>query len=431
MKRHYKLQDEVIIRLQLETYISRTIELIESSDFLCRAKRKPSYFTRKRKMPFTKLLFFMLGLIKESIQNGLERFFDKMKEDTSMTQQSFSEARQKIKWNAFWELFHMTANLAYEGYFEQWHGYRILAIDGSKIQLPSDEALRSFYGTVGAGNTSVTAQGSILYDVYNKVVVDALIEPIATDERTLALSHIRTLSQLKSFNRELILFDRGYASFELIRALEQQGIRYVFRVRRKFNVDIDNLDTQDDSVTLTQKGYESIPVRILKFELSSGETETLLTNIWDKRMGTQAFKELYFKRWPVETKYDELKNKLEIENFSGRTVDNIKQDFYVSMYMANIAAAACWEAQEQVEKERHNKDNKYEYHVNVNHEIGVLKDRFIMAMLQTDLAKRSYDVKKIISLLASRVTPFRPYRSVPRNSNPRNSNFHHNRKSNC
>jgi hypothetical protein len=52
----------------------------------------------------------MLGMVKESSQNALERFFPKIKSDlrsaaAHMSQQAFSLARQKVKWEAFEELF--------------------------------------------------------------------------------------------------------------------------------------------------------------------------------------------------------------------------------------------------------------------------------------------------------------------------------------
>jgi hypothetical protein len=38
-------------------------------------------------MPFKKLIWFMLGMVKENSQNALERFFPKIKEATHMSQQ--------------------------------------------------------------------------------------------------------------------------------------------------------------------------------------------------------------------------------------------------------------------------------------------------------------------------------------------------------
>jgi hypothetical protein len=60
---------------------------------------------------------------------------------------------------------------------------------------------------------------------------------------------------------------------------------------------------------------------------------------------------LYYKRRPVETKYQELKEKQELENFSGRLVDNIKQDFYAMMTVSNMLARCLREANKKVQKE--------------------------------------------------------------------------------
>lgn len=314
-------------------------------------------------MGFKELIYFMLSMIKESSQNALERFFLKTGENNPMTQQSFSEARQKIKWEALQELFELTVEEMYRGEIKRWHGYRVLAIDGSKIALPSDPCLKKYYGTAGTGNGAVTAQGSILYDIYNKVIVDAQIEPMNTDERSLANRHIEKLKSIESFGKEIVIFDRGYPSKELIKGLMEGGIKFLMRVRQKYNLAIDDAPMGDTILRISETENTPITIRILKFKIASGEIETLITNIPEKRYTVKTFKALYFKRWPVETKYDELKNKLEIENFSGLIVENIRQDFYATMCLANIAASLYWEAQEMVEKEQRGKKNKYKYQV--------------------------------------------------------------------
>jgi hypothetical protein len=48
-------------------------------------------------MPFKKLIWFMLSMVKESSQNALERFFPKLKEAVHMSRQAFSLARKKVK----------------------------------------------------------------------------------------------------------------------------------------------------------------------------------------------------------------------------------------------------------------------------------------------------------------------------------------------
>ena len=407
-------------------------EKINNLEFLNFARKRPEDFTRKRKMPFDQLIFFMLNMVKCSTQTCLDRFFELIgQEHIHMKQQSFSEARQKIKWEAFRELLETIVETIYTGFYETWHGYRVSAIDGSKTQLPDEQKLRDYFGTVGKGNTAATAQASILYDVYNNVVMDAHMEPIATGERKLALLHIDALRGMPSFGKECIIFDRGYASFEFIETLISHEIHFVMRVKRGFNKSIDQLDQGDHSFTLQKNGHRDISLRVIKFNLPSGEEEILITDISDKRMGVKAFKKLYFRRWPVETKYDEVKNKLAMENFSGRTVTAVKQDFFITMFMSNIISIACWEVQVDVDKEQEGKDNKYTYHVNVSHAIGTLKDRFILAMLEPNRNIRDKKVERILLLLKERVVPKRPDRSLPRNPSPRKAKFRHNRKLNC
>jgi hypothetical protein len=320
--------------------------LIESPSFKDRSKKKETDFSRERKMSFLQLVYFMLGMIKESTQNALERFFEKIGEETFMSQQAFSEARQKIKWEAFREMFDFTVSTYYTNNpIKRWHGLRVFAVDGSKLSLPNDKSLLAYFGGLGPDKQSPTAQGSALYDVLNDLVADARIESIAVSEQALARLHIDHLQDMISFEewRELVIFDRGYASIELIRALLARKIHYVMRVRSKFSTAIDSLGCGSHVIELG-RGEGRVPVRVIKFRLSSGEIETLITDLVDTKYGTKTFKALYFKRWPIETKYDRLKNKLEIENFSARLVDNIRQDFFATMVMTNLATDFLWEA---------------------------------------------------------------------------------------
>ena len=81
-------------------------------------------------------------------------------------------------------------------------------------------------------------------------------------------------------------------------------------------------------------------------------------------------------------------------------------------------------------QEQQGKGNKYRYKVNVNHEIGVLKDRLIESLLEDNDQKRAEKFEEIVNLLRKRIIPIRPNRSLPRTI-PRKAKFHHNHKSNC
>lgn len=380
-------------------------------------------------MPFSHLICMMLNMVRQSAQTALDRYFDLIgEEEMHMSEQAFSEARQKLKWEACRELMDASVSDVYSGGFNTWHGYRVWGIDGSKMQLPSDAGLRAVFGKAGRtdGGNGVTAQSSCLYDVLNDIIGDAYLEPIETDERTLCLRHLEHLERMESFERELVIMDRGYASVELIQSFSDAGVRFLMRVRRKFNLGIDALPLGDHRYTLGQN-----LVRVVKLLLPGGETETLITDLFDKRMGENAFKALYFKRWSVETKYGELKHKLEVENFSGRTKETVYQDFYITAYLSNMIAVAANETQPVLDSAAENSESAYEYRVNKNHAVGVFKDRFIMALLIENNRKRADAAHRILRLLSYHATPVRSARDTPRNPCPRKALFHFNRKSNC
>jgi hypothetical protein len=406
-------------------------ELIHSKWFLEQARQHPTDFTRNRKMSFTQVVTFMINLVKTSTQTALNRFFDVIgTPEIQMTQQSYSEARQKMNPEACRELFLHTTAYIYAHDVDRWHGMVLIAIDGSKLQLPNDKQLLKSFGGIGRGASSPTAQASIAYDMLNNVIVDAEIEPLSIGEHELAERHIERIAKTEGVGDALVIFDRGYSSVELIGIAEEKGFKFLVRLRRKFNLEIDALRNGVHELELAySKG--TLKVRVIKFALPSGEIETLVTNIFDAQMGIEEFKKLYFMRWPVETKYGELKLKLEVENFSGRTEVAIRQDFFISAMLSNVIGVAANEAQPAVDRAREGKKNKHRYKVNVNHAVGAFKDRFILALLELDPEKRAAQTEKIIELLCKHAVPERKDRPSPRNPSPRKARFHYNMKSNC
>lgn len=405
-------------------------EKIFGSKFKSLARKRPEDFTRSRAMGFEELILHILTSLKCSTAASLRRFFISIGLSHGITQQSYSEARYKIRVEAFIDLFDTTSETMLEYTANTWHGYRILAIDGSKISLPSDKKLLAHFGGLGKEKTAPTAQGSILYDVLNDTIIDASINPMSKDERTLAVEHLKKYAKTAPGSKNLVVFDRGYPSFELIELLESMGYTYVMRVRAKFNNDIDTQNKADGFVWLKQDG-KSIHVRVIKFFLDSGEEEILVTNLTDKRLGKNAFKKLYFMRWPVETKYDIVKNKLQLESFNTRTVEGIQQDFYATMVLVNFAAACAIDVQDEIDSERNNKGNKYRQKANMNELIGILKDRLVVALIQDTPEKQAAMMESILDEIRRHTTQVKPNRSSKRNKSSQSRKFHHNRKANC
>ena len=390
------------------------------------ARFKASYFTRNRKMTFSQIVLFILSGFKTSTQTALHRFCaDALnKEGCAMTQQALSKARSHFDHSPFEFFFRDLVQMRFCGEHEirLFHNFQILAVDGSDLALPGIPKLLEDFGGTGRNADSPTAKISILYDILNDFVVDAAIDRIGTSERDFALAHMEKLKNIALNVEKLIIFDRGYPSAALIQELMQQNLHFLMRVKTKWNRDVDEVTAADSLIRLN----EAITIRVVKFQLPSGETETLITDLFD--LPFEEFPKLYFKRWPIETKYDVVKNKLLLENFTGYTKNVILQDFWATMYLANAAAVAKEEANAEAQKERQGRNNKYEYAPNLNQVIATLKDYLARVCFTKSVEERENCLNFIMSAIKRSMVPIRPNRTVKRPTSPRNAKFHHNRK---
>src|SRR3989344_3511903 len=166
-------------------------------------------FTRKRKLPFVSLVLFMINLIKQTLQKELTHFMELIKnKKENITKSAFSQSRLKLKPEAFIELNNTLIDEFYtDNIIKKWKGFRLLAIDGSKLILPThSKALMDKFGTLSNGMIIPQAQISTCYDVLNEFILNAQLETIQVNEMNQAVRHLDKLSK-----GDLIILDRGYA----------------------------------------------------------------------------------------------------------------------------------------------------------------------------------------------------------------------------
>jgi hypothetical protein len=289
-------------------------------------------------------------------------------------------------------------------------GYRLSAIDASILELPNSERLRNAFG-YGEGKTIKLARAKAagIYDLENDMMITSKITHYRTGERDLAIDLIEKL-KLLGLKNDLILFDRGYPSKKFIAYLENSGIKYLIRMSSKPMKEVKEAKEPDQIIELKVDG-KKFDLRVVRLTLDSGEEEILVTNLLDKTLGGQEFKRLYFRRWGIELKYNELKSRLQIENFTGDTAISIEQDFYASMYLSNMVALAKNEANEEIKEADQDKNLKYEYKVNTNILIGKLKDSLVLMLLEDDPEQRNAMFHAIMDEISQNKVPIRPERS--------------------
>jgi hypothetical protein len=156
----------------------------------------------------------------------------------------------------------------------------------------------------------------------------------------------------------------------------------------------------DEELRKFASKQEKLKLRIINIQLPTGEIETLATNLFDKSITITDFKEIYNKRWTIETTYDKLKSKLETENFSGRRKIIIEQDFYSDVYVFNMVTVIKHDANQQIKRQpRKNNKHKYkEYQANFNITVGLVKKE-LLNLLDPDEEKQQQTIQKIFKIL--------------------------------
>jgi len=366
-------------------------------------------------------------MIKRALQDELDEFFKVIEQgqvaERVVSKSAFSQARQKLKHTAFIELNQAQVTYFYEHFEpERWHGFRLLAMDGSMADLPNTAVLRQHFGVwrPAGGGECPKARLSQLFDVLNKVTIDALIAPKAQGERSLAGQHCQHLTET-----DLVLVDRGYPAFWLFAAIRAQQAHFCARmsltewtVVAKFVA-----SGQPEQLIPLIPGYqarqacqqrhlptEPLWVRLIRLNVDKDEPMVLVTSLLDTdRFPYAQLQDLSLYRWPIETDYNHIKNRLEVENWTGTTLSAIYQDFHATVFTKNLAALLAQPAQQVVAQQSASRQHRYQ--INWANLFSKLKDTVIHLFLAANPVPFLH---QLWQQMTRTIEPVRPNRSFPR-----------------
>lgn len=386
-------------------------ELILSQEFMEKSRYSEKYFTRKRKLLFSSIILFMINIVKQSIQKELTNFIQLISlKKENVTKSAFCQSRMKLKPEAF---VMMNDTLTKEFYTDnsekRWKGFRLLAVDGSNLQLPKSKDIIDEFGCKKNqyGEGMPIAKISTCYDVLNEIIFDAQIANNRTSEYNLALKHLG-----KKKEKDFFIYDRGYGAMWFMYKHLYEKRDFLMRMQRRSIKEIDLFfDSNEESkiieiteLTPTSKKrvkelnieFKPFKIRLVKVLLDDGQIEVLATSLLDEvKYQNKIFKELYWKRWGIETSYGHLKSNLQLEDFTGISSLSIKQDFFASIFILNMQSLIILDANDELKKKKTN--NKYKYKINRRISLGLMKDRVIQMICQD--GKEGYEeLKKLFKL---------------------------------
>ena len=242
-----------------------------------------------------------------------------------------------------------------------WKGYLLLAVDGSDINVPLTKENVQKYGNASHKGKEPKerpqAGVSSLYDVLNRIIIDMSINECKFDERKAAISHLKQSSSVIGNKKSILLADRGYPGANFLLDLMEMNQYFVVRLGpTHYKREIQSMTSEDEWIDIIfdktrinpykTKGdiataerlekKEKIRLRFVKVPLNTGEIEFILTNVPESIISQNEMKTIYHCRWGIETSYDELKNKLQLENFTGQKPIIIEQDIYATGYLYNL-----------------------------------------------------------------------------------------------
>ena len=211
-----------------------------------------------------------------------------------------------------------------------------------------------------------------MYDLCNRIYVDALIQPRREWNEHQALEHMVQRSRIR--DDVIVVADRGYESYNNFAHINQKAWKYLIRVKDlgssgilaglrlpsggEFDVHVQRILTRKqtkevknhpnlyrwlpsnvnfDFLPVGSNGFYQISFRVARFKIADDLYETVITNLASSDFEPQKLKVIYGMRWGIETSFRELKYAVGLTSFHTKKREHILQEVFARIIMYNFA----------------------------------------------------------------------------------------------
>lgn len=422
------------------TRIRSDISRVHSDSFVCLCRNgRTNVFVRKRKMPPEDLAFSMINRRGLTLKLELRGYMDISHPGIRISKAGYLKQRMKLNPEAFVDLYQFHNKNFYQDpdtELYRYNGYLVLAADGSDINIPTTPETLAVYGNISRKGTKPCAQVGLgcLYDALNRMILDASCNRTKFNEMAVAEDQIsRVRETIGPDIPFMVTMDRGYTATPPIMRMIDDGVYFVIRLRscdfkaeqqtirsddEIVNVQLTKgrrhhyLGTKDEAIVMSR---DSFPLRMVRVWLDEEHSscEMLATNLPADQFPTECFREIYHLRWRIETAYQTLKDRLQMENFTGTKPVLIEQDIYSTIYVSNIAEDIARDI-EQEQADHLRNDYKHRMAVNRSLCIGILKNDLIYILLEKDPDEQDRLFQQMYDEISENIVPVRPDRHYKR-----------------
>lgn len=322
-------------------------------------------FTRARKISFLDTLRFLTSLGGSCMDKELLDFYSynpDLPTTSAMLQQ-----RSKLKPNTMKKLFcDFTASLPKHSHF---HGYHLLAADGSEISFPENKKEPLCHRKIPNTEKGKNAVHlNALYHLNSGIFEQVLFQPAHEMDEHSAL--ITMLEQTELSGKAILTADRGYESYNTFAHILEKGWNFVIRGRQGERGILSSLNVPDqeqfdvvcpivickkhcrgtkqhpekykrirsgakfDFFTENQTEYP-MELRVVKLKINEELSEILFTNLSKEEMPARMLQEIYRKRWMIETAFSQLKYNLGAKALHSKKAEYVLQELYAKVIMFN------------------------------------------------------------------------------------------------
>ena len=359
-----------------QSLLNQIQDLSEHPELYCRNPGRD--FTRKRKLPFCTLIHFILNMHGGSLTNEVLDYF--CCEGSNVSPSAVVQMRDKLKAGVFKDLL-----IGFNSRMEEItptrteNGLRILAVDGTEIQTPTDpdDADSYYLGTNGQKPYNMVHL-TALYDLLQRTYLDVVVQKSKNQHERKALIQMIEASPIQ---KSLLIADRGYESYNTLAHIHERGWFYLMRIKDGKNGIVSALDVPDAdefdldiSMNLTRSytvatkelfkdrnhyrfvpnnvnfdylprlngcygaepAFYNLQYRIVRVRISEDLLETLVTNLPADQYPPDKLKELYALRWGIETSFRSLKYTVGLLSFHSKKAECILQEVFASLVIYNF-----------------------------------------------------------------------------------------------
>lgn len=418
--------------------------LNESIDHVCQSidcySTDPGIaFSRNRILTANRVINILIQIQNKGVKSELSDF---MGAGTVPTDSAFCQQRQKLDPEALRAVLFKMNNMLSRN-MKTLKGYRLLACDGSDINIPYNPNDKETYHQTKDWKGYNQLHLNALYDVLNEIYQDVSIDTASKTREAAALIEMVHCHNYPDIS--IIICDRGYEKYNLIAHLLESGQKFIIRVKDitsstsilahvpvpdqdEFDITVTRILTYSHSKEIISHPEIYVPLnrttngkfdflddehqfyemmfRVVRFKITDGTYECLITNLDESEFSAQDLKETYHLRWNQENSFRQLKWEIGMVYFHSKKRANLMQEIYASLVMFNFTRFLTINIDIA-----ENENRKYDHKVN-----------FVAAITNARLfIKGIITSEQIRERIKKFLVPIRPGRSFKRSIRPQSA----------